>query len=85
MYTNPRNVSQKINLLLRGHPERFRIETRLTIIQFERLAVWLYENTTPRESRLLTLKAKLAIFLYIVGHGATYRNASIHWELNIER
>ncbi|RKF77941.1 hypothetical protein GcM1_215036 [Golovinomyces cichoracearum] len=46
MYTNPHYASQKINLLLRGHPERFRIETRLAIIQFERLAVWLYENRT---------------------------------------
>ncbi|RKF59381.1 hypothetical protein GcM3_175017 [Golovinomyces cichoracearum] len=32
MYTNPYYTSQNINLLLRGHPERFRFETRLTII-----------------------------------------------------
>ncbi|RKF78495.1 hypothetical protein GcM1_211063 [Golovinomyces cichoracearum] len=59
MYTNPHYASQKINLLLRGHLERFGIETQLTIIQFERLAVWLYENTTLRESGFLTLKANI--------------------------
>lgn len=42
IYTNPNYASQKINNLLRGHPENFRIETRLTIVQFELLAAWLH-------------------------------------------
>lgn len=85
MFENPHYANTKIADLLQGHEERLRREIRLSFIQFDRLAAWLSDNTTLCDSRFVNLRAKLAIFLYICGHGVSYRNASIHWELNLDR
>lgn len=76
MYTTPHYANGKIRDILRGHLERFRQETRLTVTQFELLAAWLRDNTALRDSKFVNLKAKFAIFLYIVGQGQTYRNTA---------
>jgi hypothetical protein len=83
-FKDPDYANKKMNNLLRGHPEQFR-RTRLTMMQFELLAEWLYQNTELDRSRHASSKTKLAIFLYICGHGVSYRSASIHWEASISQ
>lgn len=82
MYENPHLPNQKIAKLLRGHPERLRRQTRLTLYQFERLAAWLKDNTDLKGSRYVNLNAKLGIFLYICGSGCTFRNAAEYFEVS---
>lgn len=78
MFEIPHNTNQHIASFFRGHPEKLRIETRLTLYQFETLATWLKDNTNLEASRYANINTKLAIFLYICGQGCSYRGASIH-------
>jgi hypothetical protein len=83
IFEDPKYANKHITRLLRGHPEKLRIETRLTIYQFESLATLLRENTNLEASRHASVEAKLGIVLYICGQGVSYRGASIHWEVSI--
>jgi hypothetical protein len=85
MFEDPEYANKHITRLLRGHPEKLRIESGLTIYQFESLATWLRENTNLEASRHASVEAKLGIFLYICGQGVSYRGASIHWEFSISQ
>lgn len=85
MFSNRHHATMRVNKLLQGHPGLFKTVTRLTVQQFQLLVTWLKENASLCDSKYVSLNAKLAIFLDICGHGSTFRVASAHWELNIDR
>ncbi|KAF7550296.1 hypothetical protein G7046_g8058 [Stylonectria norvegica] len=62
--------------MLNGSPSRFFSLFRMTKPAFFNLCDWLRTNTTARSTRYQTLEQKLMIFLFIVGHGTTQREAS---------
>ena len=61
--------------LLHGHERRFFESTRMNPETFDNLLHWLRMNTPLSGSKYIELDEKVMIFLHIVGHGASMRNA----------
>ena len=74
-YTDTLRGSRLVDELLCGHPLRLYEFCRFRHDCFLKLNQWLLDNTEFRGSRYVSSKEKLVIFLYICGHGASFRNA----------
>ena len=73
--TRIRYEGRLVDELLCGHPLRLYEFCRFRHDCFLKLNQWLLDNTEFRGSRYVSSKEKLVIFLYICGHGASFRNA----------
>jgi hypothetical protein len=72
------NSSYVQDLLTIAHPQRCWDVLRMTIVTFYALRDWLLANTSLKSSRKkggLSIEEKLVIFLYIVAHSASVRDA----------
>ncbi|CCE28150.1 uncharacterized protein CPUR_01624 [Claviceps purpurea 20.1] len=71
---------KKMRELLAAPDEYFRNICRVRQDAFKKLVFWLRTNTTARNTRF-RLELKLMVFLYMLGHGATQRNAAMFFHM----
>ena len=80
-YNNSKTTGAKyINFLLTGNPRRCQNMLWLTIPTFELLAEKLSLLDTNPVSKLLSMEEQLGIFMFIVGQGATNRQAQDRYQ-----
>jgi hypothetical protein len=73
-------------LLTTAHPQRCWDVLRMTIETFYALRDWLLANTSLKSSRNkagISIEEKIVIFLYIVAHGASAREACERFSYSI--
>jgi hypothetical protein len=73
-------------LLTTAHPQRCWDVSRMTIETFFTLRDWLLANTSLKSSRNkagISIEEKIVIFLYIVAHGASAREACERFSYSI--
>ena len=63
------------HLLQQGHSARLQDVLRMPLDTFEGLCAWLQEHGGLRDSRWVSAKQKLVIFLWIVAQGVSQRTA----------
>jgi hypothetical protein len=74
--TSTANRRDRITELLASvHPVRIHEVLRINLEAFQALATFCKEHTELKASRWVSIKEKLAIFLYISGTGASNRGA----------
>ncbi len=69
---------QWVQDVLNGHPRRCQEQFRMSASVFLSLEKWIETHTEIRNSRHhagISVRQKLAIFLWIAGHGASNRDA----------
>jgi hypothetical protein len=86
-FSSNKNNNQYVNeLLTTAHPQRCWDVLRMTIETFFTLRDWLLANTSLKSSRTkagVSIEEKIVIFLYIVAHGASAREACERFSYSI--
>ena len=76
VHTSIRTGQRFTEEILRAHPRRVLEVIRMPITTFLDLRDWVVERGLLRSTRYISVEEQIMMFLWMVGHGATNREAS---------
>ncbi len=79
-YNSMLTGDDRVTEFLQGHWERIFNRTRMTRDCFVRLSSIMEQTGRLAPSRAVSVEEQLMIFLFVVGHGASNRNAQETWQ-----